>query len=220
MTTPTPRALALIALALPLGCTSSSTGGGPTSTTTSASTSTTGAGGASQGGASQGGSSQGGAAQGGSSQGGASQGGASHGGSSQGGASQGGSAQGGAGGAPPACDQPATFGEVKTKALSGCSGFGPMSCHNKAPFGGDLDLSGDMWSALVNVPASGAAGKLRVKPGDAEASFLYQKLTNTMAQDGTEGDPMPKGEAIQWQPPAPDVEAAVRCWIEGGAKND
>ncbi len=185
------RALAALALALPLACSSSTTAGSSATTTT---TSTTGA------------------------SGGTGQGGASHGGASQGGTGQGGA---NVGGAPPGCDAPATLGEVQAKALSSCGAIsGLMTCHGQPEFGGGLDLTKDVYTQLVNVPAAGAAGKLRVKPGDPQNSFLYQKLTNTMAHDGTEGNPMPQGEAIQWQPPQPGVEAAVRCWILGGAKND
>ena len=117
-----------------------------------------------------------------------------------------------------ATDAP-TYQQVQEQALSGCGGFGPMSCHGKAPFGGSLNLSAsNNWKALVNVDSTSKPGVALVKPGDPENSMLWRKLTNTLAQDGSEGDPMPKGEAIQWQkPPYADL---VYAWILAGAKDN
>lgn len=109
------------------------------------------------------------------------------------------------------------FADVKATVFAGCGGFGLMSCHGRDPFGGGLDLTdANAYAALVNV-ASVASADPRVTPGDPAHSFLWRKLNNLLAQDGSEGDPMPKGEAIMWQlPPAEELEL-VRCWIEQGA---
>ena len=114
-------------------------------------------------------------------------------------------------------DPPATFAEVQAQVLDNCSGFGPMSCHQSAPFGGGLDLTADnSYASLVNVSA--AIGGVRVTPGSLEDSVLWRKLTNDLASDGTEGEPMPKGEAIAWQQLPDDQMALVSSWILGGAQ--
>ena len=83
-----------------------------------------------------------------------------------------------------------------------------ISCH---PSSGNLDLtSGNSYSQLVNVAASGYSGK-RVIPGDAENSILYKKI------DGSEvyGSNMPLGSSLS------DVEIeTIEQWIEEGAKNN
>lgn len=112
----------------------------------------------------------------------------------------------------------ALFADVQANVFGGCGGMGPRTCHARAPFQGGLDLSeAGAYDALVNVDATTpGAGKL-VVPGDVEASFLWRKLTNTLAEDGSEGAPMPLGEAIQWSQ-LPDQQInAVRAWIEAGA---
>jgi hypothetical protein len=114
-------------------------------------------------------------------------------------------------------EMPATFAEVQTQVFDNCSGFGPLaSCHSSAPFGGGLDLTpGNSYNSLVNVPAT--IGGIRVTPGSLEDSVLWRKLTNDLAMDGTEGEPMPKGEAIAWQELPPDQMDLVSSWILGGA---
>jgi hypothetical protein len=112
-----------------------------------------------------------------------------------------------------------TFAEVQKVALSGCSGFGPMGCHSKEPFGGGLDLRPDKaWASLVGVDSMAHPGILRVKPFSPQESMLYRKLVNQLADDGSEGNPMPKGEAMIWQ--QPKYVGMVSDWIAAGAKND
>lgn len=110
---------------------------------------------------------------------------------------------------------------MKDNVFVGCGGRGPlMGCHSRAPVQGDLDLNdGAAYAALVNV-ASVLSPNPRVRPGDPDHSFLWQKLTNAIPMDQSQGDPMPKGEAIQWQLPPPEQLQAVRCWILQGAAND
>lgn len=92
------------------------------------------------------------------------------------------------------------------------------ACHDSSAAGG-LELSTAVsYASLVNVPATyptaAARGKLRVVPGDADASFLFQKLRGTMEAD--EGVLMPR-EASSL---VSSKLALVRAWIEAGAKND
>jgi cysteine-rich repeat protein len=89
-------------------------------------------------------------------------------------------------------------------------------CHGDVdPPGGELVLLPDVaYANLVGVDSVGIPGTLRVAPGDADASFLYDKLA--AATNGTSpafGQPMPlSGGAL-----STDELAAVRLWIEGGA---
>ena len=90
------------------------------------------------------------------------------------------------------------------------------SCHSAAAAKGGLVLEGDRpFAELVGIPAANAAaaaaGKLRVRPGDPDGSFLYQKLAGTLGAG--EGDSMPQvgiplgGEALR----------RVVSWIAQGA---
>lgn len=79
------------------------------------------------------------------------------------------------------------------------------SCHSGADPDGGLDLEAAPTS-LVNV-ASGQDPRLRVAPGDPDASYLIAKL------EGTAGTRMPLGGAAL---PAPTI-ATFRAWIAAGA---
>jgi hypothetical protein len=111
------------------------------------------------------------------------------------------------------------------------------NCHAGAAVSssGALDLSGDAFAALVNVPAENATAKssglLRVRPGDPEHSFLYLKLTLSYpgASPSQQGlsprnggrctgmcDRMPAGVA---QPPLDALLVqTIRNWIAAGAQ--
>jgi hypothetical protein len=86
-------------------------------------------------------------------------------------------------------------------------------CH--AP-GNDLDLvAGVAWQDLVNhpAPAAEACGGTLVVPGNPDASYLYQKLTNPSPCSGSQ---MPRTDLLP--DPLPDcVIALIRTWIEEGA---
>jgi hypothetical protein len=117
------------------------------------------------------------------------------------------------------CDGGETFQAARASMLMSCGGFGPMSCHARDPFGGDLDLTEEhAYGSLLNIPATQSIGKTRVIPGDPLNSFLVQKLTNNLTMD--EGNPMPQGEGIRWQPPDPAQLKVLECWIARGAPND
>ena len=98
------------------------------------------------------------------------------------------------------------------------------ACHSgaQATSSGGLDLSGDAFSALVNVTAQNSqaqsgsrpAGLLRVKPGDPDNSLLYQKLLIGPTPSPEFGDGMPlnsPGSVCQ------ETREAVRLWIASGA---
>lgn len=83
---------------------------------------------------------------------------------------------------------------------------------------GVIDLIGDSaFDALVGVESVTYPGHTLVIPGDADASFLMQRLLNELGGAGSLGEPTLLGEGIQWSP-LPDNELAViRNWIESGA---
>jgi hypothetical protein len=115
------------------------------------------------------------------------------------------------------CQGNETFQAARAAMLATCGGF--PSCHMASPFAGTLDLTAaHAYQDLVDVAASIAPTKRRVKPGDPDGSFLVQKLTDTQGAD--EGAPMPRGEAIRWQPPDPAKLAILKCWIAAGAQNN
>jgi len=111
------------------------------------------------------------------------------------------------------CTTEDTF-TILQKRVFGAKGCRVATCHGASMAGG-LDLRyGTAHFALVDQPATtaAAAGKMRVVPGDPDASFLWQKLTGTLAEG--EGARMPAAGA----PPLDALELAfVRSWIEGGA---
>lgn len=120
------------------------------------------------------------------------------------------------------CAIPATFTQLRTTMLQGCGSAGGgilRGCHQLAQAAGELSLrDADAFASLVNKTAVQAPSKIRVRPGDPEASFLWQKLNNT--QGVREGNPMPQGEGIRWQrPPAAQMDL-LRCWIAEGAPNN
>jgi hypothetical protein len=127
-----------------------------------------------------------------------------------------------AGASWPGCNAGVTFQQVLTLNLNSCGSVGGgvlRGCHQVDAAAGGLDLRpAAAYRSLVSVPATQAAGKVRVVPGRPLESFLYEKLTNT--QGAPEGEPMPKGEGIMWQLPADADLERLRCWINRGAPND
>jgi len=85
------------------------------------------------------------------------------------------------------------------------------NCHGLAESGG-LDLrSGSAFASLVNVPAQGESGKVRVIPGNATDSYLVVKLEGRQSF----GTSMPVGGALS------QVDLAnIKNWINQGAKNN
>jgi hypothetical protein len=88
------------------------------------------------------------------------------------------------------------------------SGIFATSCGGESAYG-------NLVGVLANNPGASARNKLRVVPGDADASFLWQKLTNALAND--EGSPMPEGPGY---PLANAKLEAIRCWIVTGAQDN
>ncbi len=114
------------------------------------------------------------------------------------------------------CEIEATLSSLQTEYFNKSCAFGACHSASGAKKSGNLDLSpGKSWAALVDVPALKAPGKLRVVPGDPDASFLVHKLE---APAVGEGDLMPFGAPT---PMDPDCRIKrVREWIAAGAKDD
>ncbi|MBL4632787.1 MAG: hypothetical protein JKY56_02885 [Kofleriaceae bacterium] len=91
-----------------------------------------------------------------------------------------------------------------------------VQCHNELNPSGGLDLSSAQvsYDNLVDVSAANAVagenGWMRVKPGDAELSFLIRKLAPGLG----EGAPMPLGN----QQITPFYVDLMKNWIASGAQ--
>lgn len=102
-----------------------------------------------------------------------------------------------------------------------CSGF--TGCHSANGSRGGLDLRTDPYRALVGAPAANlqaaSEGRLRVKPCDPDASFLWVKLIlrETPALRGRGyGAAMP----FEADTLPPEELEAIRRWIARGALPD
>ena len=117
------------------------------------------------------------------------------------------------------CEIEPTLSSLQAESfIPGCAFSG---CHDKKSSEGGLDFeSPGLHARLVKVAAmddnAGPRGKLRVVPGDPDASFIVQKVEGTQA--GDEGELMPEGAE---EPISPDCRIAkLRKWIEDGAKDN
>jgi hypothetical protein len=107
---------------------------------------------------------------------------------------------------------------VQTQVLNGCSSTWSGGCHTAAPFGANLDLtSGMAYDYLVHAPSNSSPGNWRVEPGDLDHSFLWRKLNDNLASDGSEGVAMPRGWGDTWARLTDAQLATIRCWITSGA---
>lgn len=91
------------------------------------------------------------------------------------------------------------------------------ACHGEAKLG-DLDLRAEVaWENLVDAKSSNSS-KMRVQPGTAADSFLFQKLAAGTAPGSVQiaGSPMPIG----MQPLSESELEAVQLWIVKGAPKE
>jgi hypothetical protein len=72
---------------------------------------------------------------------------------------------------------------------------------------------GVAYGQIVGVPAIGRPQMMRVAPGNADASYLYIKLTASTGDPRIVGSPMP----LQRPPLAATDLATIRDWIDAGA---
>ncbi len=86
-------------------------------------------------------------------------------------------------------------------------------CHGAAHQRAKLNLSpATAATALVGVASSEVPQLVRVKPGDPEASYLWQKLQHTAAQ----GKGMPRGIFTSKRLPEAQLDI-IKRWILAGA---
>lgn len=92
---------------------------------------------------------------------------------------------------------------------AGCAG---LMCHdsNRPSEGLELSSAGASYTAMVNVAAGQCSSRKLVVPGDADASYLMNKLTGV---DMCSGSKMPKADLSL---PVSELET-IRAWIESGA---
>jgi len=123
--------------------------------------------------------------------------------------------------AGPGCATVPTYSQLRSATfVPRCSG----RCHGGASMpptpspAGPIDLSASSTrDQLVNRASALGMGLVLAVPGDPGSSFLLHKLTDDLPTDGSQGSPMPMGEAIQWQMiPQAEIDA-ITCWIAGGA---
>jgi hypothetical protein len=111
-------------------------------------------------------------------------------------------------GAPAVGAVPGAFASIEAEILvPKCSRAG---CHAGARPAGELDLSrGNAYGGLVGVAAARRPERLLVTPGNAEGSYLLDRLV-----PGGDTPLMPVGA-----PPLSEAELErLRDWIQGGAK--
>jgi len=112
---------------------------------------------------------------------------------------------------PQPIDPTATFTRVQNEIFTPtCAAIG---CHDTlGQQQGQVLTPGRAYASTVNQPSTEMAGLLRVKPGDANNSYLYRKITGA----GITGDRRPQGG-----PFLTDAQIKlVRDWILRGAPND
>jgi mono/diheme cytochrome c family protein len=86
-------------------------------------------------------------------------------------------------------------------------------CHGTKRAKAKLNLSAATAAqALVNHPADQVPQLVRVKPGDPDGSYLWQKLQNKAAK----GKGMPRGIFTTKRLPEAELDV-IRKWIEAGA---
>lgn len=107
-------------------------------------------------------------------------------------------------------DPAATFARVQSEVFTpSCALSG---CHGGANPQQGMDLSaGRSYSSIVNVRAVEST-RLRIAPGDADASYLISKVRGDATITGSR---MPPGGAL-----SPDQVALLVDWVRRGAPND
>lgn len=101
-----------------------------------------------------------------------------------------------------------TFEEVDAVLVQSC-GF--SSCHGGGEGGLTLDGEGDH-EALVGVASTAQDGAILVVSGDADGSYLIEKMEGA---SGIAGDPMPPSGLLDQA-----TIDQIRDWIDRGAPSD
>jgi hypothetical protein len=113
-----------------------------------------------------------------------------------------------------------TFSSIQRDIFNAADSSGRVactSCHNaqNARFAGNLNLAdASAYSQLVNVASSGKNGAVRVIPGNADGSYLIQKIEGA---PGIVGERMPRTNGPFLTPGQIQI---IRAWIDQGAQNN
>lgn len=113
-----------------------------------------------------------------------------------------------------------TFSSVQREILEARDAAGRaacIECHTdlgRTPSGGQNLRHDVAYGNLVDVPARGKPGAVRVIPGDPENSYIVQKLEG---RPGIVGERMPRTGGPYL---TPGQMLILKRWIELGAKND
>jgi len=114
------------------------------------------------------------------------------------------------------CASAPTFADVQPILVMHCAVTGCHARSSPEPGGGLVFDRADARSELVGLPCTYSPDVYYVIPGDVGHSFLFRKLTNDLADGGTEGAPMPL-DPMPWMELAPADIDLIRCWIATGA---
>lgn len=109
------------------------------------------------------------------------------------------------------CKEPPTLSQIEQRIIArSCVS---SSCHSSDSPAGGLDLKNAVHDHLVNARSFEVPTKMRVVPGDPDASFFFEKI---ISDTPTTGRRMPIAS-----PPLPDEEIEmIREWIVSGAPNN
>ena len=89
-------------------------------------------------------------------------------------------------------------------------------CHATESAAAGLVLESDLsYGNLVDHPSTQVPRLVRVRPGQADSSYLVQKLQGTQTTVGGSGERMPKGGQVD-----PGFLDRLRRWIWNGAARD
>jgi hypothetical protein len=124
--------------------------------------------------------------------------------------------------ASPACAEAAEHSDftwIRANIFAKSCALG-TACHaSEVNPNGGLSLSEAMaFAQLVDVDSTQEPGKKRVVPGDCDASYLYQKITNTGIASNKKPMPPPSGGV--WPSLCVEKQQAICNWIAAGAMND
>jgi len=113
-----------------------------------------------------------------------------------------------------------TFSSIQHEILEARDASGRAACTEchtdvgRNPSGGQNLRHEVAYANLVNVPARGKPGAIRIIPGDPENSYVIQKLEGA---SGIVGERMPRTGGPYLTPGQIQI---IKRWIELGAKND
>lgn len=108
-----------------------------------------------------------------------------------------------------------SFASIQNVIFNG-KGCSSSNCHGASKPAAGMSLSnGNSFAAIIRVTASSGGGLKRILPGDADASYLYRKVS-AKTNPGSfvvSGSPMPLvGSAL-----SNNQLAALAAWIDAGA---